>query len=209
MSDITFASAGDGAPEIAYYPVAASQTIKAGDIVVLKADGTVRIATNTEATATTGERFGTHGILGFAAHAITTDANGRATGVLYPSNVDPNAVPVTPVPQYAMGVDGSPSTRSLLGVFLATEESEFRARVTNNGGNYTVTESIIGAQFGFRIASGNVVELDSNNANNKIAVITAIDKDQPTYGTASTRTFVRFRIVPTASQVRVGTRYTA
>lgn len=211
MADIRPAKTISGdPPQCQYYTVGKSMTIKQGDPLVLWTEATTsyRVA----CTITTEQIGDTYynssnencGVLGFAAHDITSDSSGNCLAQIVPSAVAAAVIPITPIPQYTAGVpvDGIGS-RYKLGVWLANNDTEFKMRLTNEGSAVTVTEAYVGTAVGLYVTG--TTWSASTGATTKVGVITKVYPNDPNYNTSSAICHVAVKIMPGYQQVALGT----
>lgn len=195
-------------PEVRSYLVEGSQTIYAGDWVVL-VDNTnaqrVKKLTSTEITADYTET-NVKGILGIAAHDIKTDADGNVSQIV-PSTVESGARATYALPSYASGIDtasnitgGSTPDKgnARLNVILANDTTEFLIRAAGAAdANVTITQAYIGTTAGIQITDtiDFKADLGETSGNGSCLIITGVDETDPNFNVSSNdcRIFVKVK----------------
>lgn len=197
------------------YDVDVSQTISAGDIVVLNnANSTVRVCKLT--TTMIGAHYtntSVAGLLGVAKHDVKTDSTGAPVGsVTPPSTVAAGAAPTYPLPSYASGIDTDPVTgNARLEVQVFNSDSEFfiRAQASGNAA-VTVSSTKIGLPIGIQIY--NTVDFASNESatgSDVVGEVTMVNETDPFFNTSSAQCKYLFSVKPAYQQYLTGIYYAA
>lgn len=212
--DFARAGTNQGAGLRLPYDVAPSQTIKAGDPVVLtSASSTVRVC------KLTSTMIGNHltntsvaGILGTACHDISTDASGNLLATTPPSTVNANTAPTYPLGSYAAGLSLDPVTNGgRLIVQIATDDTEFYIR-DQAGSNAAVTVTSTKVSKPVGIQTYQTTEFAANESatgSDIFAVISQVIETDPNYNVSSTECKVMIRILPAYQQYTTGIYYAA
>ena len=223
---------GVGTPACVPYIVGKSQTIRAGDWVVLAVETTtsyrvVRKLAFADAITADYTDSTVRGVLGIAAYSCTTDASGYAlsqptmptTGSLTASA---SASPIYRVPQIAAALPIDKATgRYQIMVYVASEETIFMgAARTAAVGAVTITKSAYDeATCGIWgvVAAGTIWATGENTVDFGIATdssgaeicgkIVRINMADPAYNTSSTKCIVGMTVLPTYSQYRTSLAY--
>lgn len=232
-SSLARVAQGKMAPQVGYYPVEASQTIYAGDWVVLVKEAAnyntprVKKLTQTEITANFTETTA-KGVLGIAMYDITTSSDGTVTA-LSPSTVDSGSRATyalasvgsgLPKATLTEGSDAGDKGKTMLGVIIANDWTEFWIRAATNSGsdasptlaNATVTQSYEGAASGIQVSSADfyadlsesVVASDAG----ALFVVTRVNSADPNFNTASTACRIMVRVIPAMQQYNNGGLWT-
>jgi len=197
------------------YDVDVSQTISAGDIVVLNnANSTVRVCKLTSTMiAASFTNTSVAGLLGVAKHDVKTDSAGAPVGgVTPPSTVAAGAAPQYPLPSYAAGIDTDPVTgnaRLLVQVFNDDSEFYIRAQASGNAA-VTVSSTKIGHTIG--IQTYNTVDFAANESSvtaDIVGEVTAVNETDPFFNVSSTQCKYLFSVKPAYQQYLTGIFYAA
>ena len=234
MPGSTLARVASGmAPQIGYYAVEASQTIYAGDWVVLVREAAnyntprVKKLTQVEITANFTETT-VKGVLGIAMYDISTAADGTVTQ-LTPSTVDSGSRATYALTSVGSGLtratltEGSATLdkgRTMLGVILANDSTAFWIRAATNSGtdavpvlaNATVTQAFEGAGSGIQVSG---VDFLADLTENSFAadagalfVVAKVNSADPNFNAASTACRIMVRVVPSMQQYNNGGLWT-
>lgn len=207
------------------YLVEASQTIYAGDIVVLVQEASnynqprVKKLTQTEITADYTETT-IKGILGWATHSIKTDSSGNVTQ-LTPSTIAGGSHAVYALPGYAEGIARMPGVsegseaedkgNALLNVAIFDGATEVLMQAAlGSDAVATVDVTYVGTTAGIQITDTINFKLDlgDTSGDDSCFIITAVEPTEPTYATSSKVTRVWARLKPTLRQIDTGLLWT-
>lgn len=216
MADIVASfTGGHAVPDIGYYTVGKSQTIGQGDLVVLATEGTTNITVVRKLTASDISAHYTNtnvaGVLGIAACAIVTDANGVASAQNAPSSVAFGAYPMFSIPNVPASIpgDAANSGRPMLPVIRANDWTEFRIKCqgTSNAA-VTVDPDLLGDAIGLQVYATTDFAADTSASGSDLcAVVSRLDELDPYYNTSSALCHVYIKIKPAYQQALTGVTY--
>jgi hypothetical protein len=226
-------ASGKMAAHVQYYPVEASQTIYAGDWVVLVKEASnyntprLKKVTQTEITANFTETAA-KGVIGVAMYDIVTSSDGTVTQ-LTPSTVDSGSRATYALPSVGSGLQKATLTegsevedkgKTMLGVYIADDNTEFWIRGATNSGsdasptlaNATINQSYVGAASGIQISGVDFYADLTENAPasdpGAIFVVSGVNTADPNYNQASTVCWIKVRVIPAMQQFNNGTLWT-
>lgn len=210
--------------DIRPYLVEASQTIYAGDLLVLVKEASnynqprVKKLTQTEITASYSETQ-IKGILGWATESIKTDSSGNVTQ-LTPSTVAGGASAVYALPGYSEGLsrlegvsEGSEAEdkgNAVVMVALFDGSTEVLMQIAAASDAAITTDvTYLGTSAGIQITDTINFKLDTTTPTNQYDtnacfVITGVETTEPTYATSSKVTKVWARLKPGVRQIETG-----
>lgn len=218
--------------EIRPYLVEASQTIYAGDLVVLVKEASnynqarVKKLTQTEISADYTDTT-VRGILGWATHDIVTTSTG-AISQLVPSTIAGGSNAIYALPGYAEGIarmsgvsEGSEAEdkgNALLNVALFNNNTEVLMRActssddttANSDTAATVDVTYLGVSAGVQIVDSSLnfaLNLSDTGGDDSCFIITGVEPNEPTYATSSKLTKVWAKLKPTLQQQVTGIPY--
>ena len=178
-------------PTTRYYDIAASQTIVAGDLVVLSgASSTTRVRklTSTDISNNYTESTVVKGILGISLADAKTDTNGVALSPITPSYVNAGDRAIYPVPNYAASLKTDPvSGTSKLPIAIFDDLFEFFALYQGaSNAAATVTPAVRDSLVGFQIYNTSDFAINSGASGAGLcAIVTDVNEMDPNYNTSS------------------------
>ena len=202
-------------PYVVDYPVGNSQTIYAGDWVVLSGAGSttrVRKLTSTDITNNYTESTVVKGILGMAMNDVITDSSGRAVSQMPVSGVHPQSQPIYTIPTTPAGFQNEPTTGAArLRVAIADDETIFAIRMQGaSNAAVTFNQSFQGKECGIQIFSTiNFAANTSAAGPAACLVIAGVMEMDPNFNVSSTQCYGLVRVKPAYQQFNLGVLYNA